>query len=81
MIQVFKQITSKECSYGVSHLGLKSGDTFQVIRSNLSAVRQTGVGTSVYEYEYLIAIDDHCIWLDCDEFKDLMAYSMFIEDK
>lgn len=81
MIQVFKQVTSKECSYGVSHLGLKSGDTFQVIRKNLSGIRQAGYGLTEYEYEYLIAIDDRCVWLDCDEFKELMAYSMFVEEK
>lgn len=55
---------------------LKSNSWFMVIDSRISRVIKNE-SEEIYKYEYLIDFHDTCIWINCDEYSEILAFSEF----
>lgn len=82
MIKTFKYTTDSEDTYGVSQLGLKKGDIFQLIDQRLSFIEKSCATHSLYHYEFLINIpNDGCYPLNEEMWRELIICSEYVDSE
>jgi hypothetical protein len=81
MMKAFKLLKDCELTFE-GNRRLRSNRWVMVIDSRISRVIKNE-SEYIYKYEYLIDFEayDTCIWINCDEYSEILACSEFVECK